>query len=120
MVNIMNKLQAKARLLADKVVQASKVVWDSTFHKLWTDTNGVYNIKTKEAGQAQVRIMGNQGDEDEELLNQLSKKYKTGNLQSGVPNIEMEIGGENVLLTWDEAYNLGYALMRSAEIAYYG
>lgn len=114
----MNTLQAKARLVAAKLLTATNIPWDKVFKKTFqgSPSTGVYNLKTKEGGQAQVRVMG---EADEEFLKEMSKKHG-GNLMNGVPNIEFEIGGVNMALTWEEAYNLGFMLMKNAESAYYG
>ena len=122
----MTKLQAKSRLVAAaiaRVVTATNIPWDKTFKKTFTGSpsTGTYGLKTKEGGHAQVRIMIDSEDEtpDSKKLREMDQKYG-GNLMDGVPNIELKIAGKDIALTWEEAYNLGFMLMKNAESAYYG
>lgn len=70
---------------------------------------------------ASVRILG---DDDEAMQKALEDEHK-GDYMTGCPSIELTIptadgNGAVTFLTWQEAYNLGRALIEKANEAHYG
>lgn len=71
-------------------------------------------VKTQHAGIAAVDIVG-----DEELQQALSEEVD-GDYMNGTPSIEVRIGSSIHYLNWSEAYSLGFAMCRTADVAHYG
>ena len=74
-----------------------------------------YEFRTHDAGVAQVALLTDTSAE-QDILNE---RYD-GDLMDGCPTIRVMLGGKVSYLTWAEAYNLGQALIRTANVAHYG
>ena len=74
-----------------------------------------FDIKTVANGVIKVEQI-----HEEELDKLIDKGGYEGNLNDGVPNLKVVIKGKNIVLDWSEAASLGYALLRVAEVSYYG
>lgn len=89
---------------------------DQDFKKVLKPKRDGFTLKTREAQTFSVAITPD-GNKDFQAMR---KKYPEGNLLTDVPNIEVQLAGQKVLLTWNEAYNIGFALQSTAELALYG
>lgn len=54
------------------------------------------------------------------VTEQLERDHGTGNLMSDVPSISLQVNRQVFYLTWAEAYSLGRALCKVADVAHYG
>ncbi len=106
-------------------VTATKVVWDPEFTRLCKQVSGRddWVIKTVNHGLIQVdQGLDPSGEGDTAPdVEKVQKKFSTGDLNDGMPNLRLLIkGNKTVYLSWSEAFSLGYALMRMAEVSHYG
>lgn len=92
--------------------------WDGDFKRLLrgapNNPDGA-RFKSKAAGVITVDVLV-----DEDALDKLRDHAGSDDLMNDVPNISLSCGNKVVYLTWNEAYNLGQALIRMAETCYFG
>ena len=76
----------------------------------WSDK---LTLNTKVEGVAEVSIM------DESVVEELAETTP-GNLATGTPSIELNIGDQSFKLNWQDAYNLSEMLRKTADLALFG
>lgn len=106
-----------ARLNAKKSERAAQFKPQDAFKKIIRQDGDSWILKAK------VSTMRVDIEVDEEVVEKLGDKYAPGssNLCDDVPNIAFTVKGQHpIYLTWNEAYNLGFALQSTAELAYFG
>lgn len=107
-----------ARTLQSMQKEMASPLWDGDFKHLLRPLPGNpdgYRFKSKAAGVITVDALV-----DEDALEKLRDYANSDDLMNDVPNISLTCGNKVVYLTWNEAYNLGQALIRIAETSYFG
>lgn len=119
---MVTKIEAMKRLVESAPVRVKAEQDGSTYHlnyasdykKKWKRAlSDGGSLKTVAAGTVTTSIGG------EEVTAKMQEKYGDDLLEKA-PSIEVTIGGKEVLLTWNECFNLAEMLIQTAGVAYFG
>lgn len=91
--------------------------WDDVFTRIIADfpNEDGYRFASIESELVATQVLP---DGEEQGI--LERRHQYGDYLSGCPSIKVQIGRDVHYLTWAEAYNFGQALIRTANLAYYG
>lgn len=98
--------------------ETATLMWDPDFKHLLrplpSNPDGA-RFKSRGAGLVVVDVIV-----DEDTLDALRDHANSSDLLNDVPNISVAFGNKISYLTWNEAYNLGQALVKMAEVSLFG